>query len=89
MSRRRRFAARNVDDELARDALYLAGEASPWRRCACALEHVELVVACRFQTLEPRAHHDTAARAGERATAFVRNVDAILQQAIKECFAVA
>src|SRR5688500_13988421 len=69
-------------------AVHLAGEARTRRRSARDIEHVELVFARDFQALESFADYDEATRAGQLATAIMRDVDAVLRQPIEESFVV-
>jgi hypothetical protein len=84
---RRRFVARNLDNELGGTAFDLAREARARLCRARPVEHVELFFARRVEALEPFAHHYAAARAGEHAATVMRDINAILQQAAKKYFA--
>ena len=82
-----RLVLRNLDDEIALAADRLAGKARAWLERRCLVQDVPLVFGCCPQALEPFAHDDAAGSACERATAVVRKLDAVPQQAVEEIFA--
>src|SRR5581483_714226 len=85
---RRRLGPRYLDDDLPGPDR-LARQARARLRDASAIQHVDLVGARRGEGVQPVAHDDAAARAGERSAAVVRDRGAVLQERVEKALAVA